>query len=169
MSISLKLEEPELSEIRNSLTRLRLFQFLFYILYTKTLTMDPWKFQCEIMHICELLICFCKLVLSGNLHDTSCSYLFFNQSKQRKACCITKGTIRLPWFTRRWYKVMQDTHQVKPESSNLRHNQITKPCSKQAKSKAWFENSFQTLESLDIFSLYPTSLIKERIQVLSYL
>lgn len=166
MSVSLKLEEPKLCEIRNSLTRLRLFQFLFYILYTKTLTTDPWKFQCEIMHICELLICFCKLVLSGNLHDGSCIYLFFNQTKQRKACCITKGTIRLLWFTCRWYKLMQDTHQGKPESSNLRHNQITKPCNRQAKSKAWFENSFQTLQSLDILSLYPTSFIKERIQVL---
>lgn len=145
MSISLKLEEPELCAIRNSLTRLRLLQFLFYILYIKTLTMNSWKFQCEIMHICERLICFCRLVLSGNLHDGSCIYLFFNQTKQRKARCITKGTIRLLWFTRRWYKLMQDTHQGKPESSNLRHNQIASPVAAKQNQKLDLKTAFKLL------------------------
>lgn len=136
------------------------------MLYSKTLSIDRWKFQCEIKHICELLICFCKLVLTGSLHEGSCIYFFFNQTKQRKACCITKGTIRFLWFTCSWYKLVQDTHRGRPESSNLRHNQITKPCSKLAKWNAWFKNSFQALESLDMVFLYPTTLIKERMQVL---
>lgn len=120
-------------------------------------------------YICELLLCFCKLVLTGSLHEGSCIYLFFNQTKQSKACCITKGTIRLLRFTCSWYKLMQDTHRGKPKSSTPRHNQITKPSSKLAKWEAWFKNSFQTLESSDILHLYPTILIKERMQVLFHL
>lgn len=128
--------------------------------------MDPFQFQCEIMHICELLICFCKLVLTGSLHEGSCIYLFFNQTKQRKACCITKGTIRLLQFTCSWYKLMQDTHRGKPESSNLRHNQITKPCSKLVlkKKKLGLKTAFKLL-NLWTYSLCTP----QRIQVLFHL